>query len=106
MENLKKLRNNQNLTQQDLSVQLNISQQVYSRYENGTREPDFETLIKIADYFNVSVDYLLGRIDENKPCTEPPLTEEEKALLLLFSQIPKDKQQLVLEMIKVALSGK
>lgn len=106
MENLKKLRNNHNLTQQDLSLQLNISQQVYSRYEKGSREPDFETLIKIADYFNVSLDYLLGRIDENKPSAEPPLSDEEKALLLLFSQIPKDKQQLVLEMIKVALSGK
>lgn len=51
------------ISQTKLSMDLNISQNAISRYENGLREPDFSTLILIADYFNVSIDFLLGRTD-------------------------------------------
>ena len=44
-------------------MELNLNQNSISRYENGEREADYSTLIAIADYFNVSVDYLLGRTD-------------------------------------------
>ena len=44
-------------------MDLNISQNTVSRYENGIREADYDMLITLADYFNVSVDYLLGRTD-------------------------------------------
>ena len=44
-------------------MELNLKQNSISRYENGEREADYSTLIAIADYFNVSVDYLLGRTD-------------------------------------------
>ncbi len=44
-----------------LSIDLNMSQNTISRYETGEREADYKTLILFADYFNVSVDYLLGR---------------------------------------------
>jgi len=45
-------------------MELNMNQNSISRYENGEREADYGTLIAIADYFNVSVDYLLGRTDD------------------------------------------
>ena len=46
-----------------LAMELNMGQNTISRYENELREADYETLIKFADYFNVSVDYLLGRTE-------------------------------------------
>lgn len=49
------------ITQRQLANYLQIAQPSYIRYENGSSEPSLETLVKIADYFDVSVDYLLGR---------------------------------------------
>ena len=51
------------LTQRQLADYLQIAQPSYIRYENGSAEPSFENLVKIADYFDVSVDYLLGRTE-------------------------------------------
>ena len=61
---LKKLRKERNISQLKLALDLNMNQNTISRYENMEREADYETLIKIADYFNVSLDYLLGRSDK------------------------------------------
>ncbi len=61
---LKKLRKERNLSQLKLSLDLNMNQNTISRYENMEREADYETLIKLADYFGVTIDYLLGRSDE------------------------------------------
>ena len=60
---LKKLRKEREISQLKLSIDLNMNQNTISRYENLEREADYETLIKLADYFNVSLDYLLGRTD-------------------------------------------
>lgn len=60
---LKELRKARHITQQRLAIELNMNQNSISRYENGEREADYETLILIADYFNVSIDYLLERTD-------------------------------------------
>lgn len=58
---LKYLREKKNITQQRLAIDLNINQNTVSRYESGKRQADYQTLIKIADYFDVSLDYLLER---------------------------------------------
>ena len=50
-----------NLTQRQVANYLKIAQPSYIRYENGTSEPSLENLVKLADYFDVSIDYLLGR---------------------------------------------
>lgn len=63
---LKFLRESKNLTQQRLAIELNMNQNTLSRYENMKRQADYNTLILIADYFNVSVDYLLERTDNPK----------------------------------------
>lgn len=63
---LKKLRKARNISQLKLAMDLNMNQNSISRYENLEREADYETLIKFADYFDVSLDYLLGRMDEEK----------------------------------------
>ncbi len=63
---LKELRERKNMTQTRLAIDLSLSQNSVSRYENGTHEADYATLIRIADYFNVSLDYLLERTDNPK----------------------------------------
>ena len=61
---LKELRKKRNISQLKLALDLNMNQNTISRYENLEREADYETLVRFADYFNVSLDYLLGRVDE------------------------------------------
>lgn len=58
---LKALRNEKKIFQKKLASDLNLSQETISLYESNKREPDYETLNRIADYFDVSIDYLLGR---------------------------------------------
>lgn len=60
-DNLKKLRKQKELSQKDLSKILGIAQTTYAGYETGKHEPDLKTLTKIADYYMVSIDYLIGR---------------------------------------------
>ena len=63
---LKELRKSRGISQLKLAIDLNMNQNSISRYENGEREADSATLILFADYFDVSVDYLLGRTDNPK----------------------------------------
>lgn len=63
---IKKLRKEKNLSQLQLALALNMNQNSISRYENGEREADYSTLIKFADFFDVSIDYLLERTDNPK----------------------------------------
>ena len=58
---LKQLRLSRNISQLKLALDLNMNQNSISRYENGEREADYETLSRFAEYFEVSLDYLLGR---------------------------------------------
>lgn len=58
---IKELRQARKITQVKLAMDLNFSQHTISRYETGEREPGIDELIRIADYFRVSVDYLIGR---------------------------------------------
>ncbi|MBR3817851.1 MAG: helix-turn-helix transcriptional regulator [Clostridia bacterium] len=60
---LKELRISRGISQLKLALDLNMNQNSISRYETGVRQADYETLIAFADYFNVSVDYLLERTD-------------------------------------------
>lgn len=70
---LKELRIQLNLPQKEICKAVNIPQNTYSQYENNKREPDYNTLLKLANYFNVSVDYLIGRTAiANKPEDFPP----------------------------------
>ena len=63
---LKELRKKKRISQLKLALDLNINQNSISRYENLEREADYATLIKFADYFGVSLDYLLGRSESER----------------------------------------
>ena len=60
---LKFLRESRGISQLKLAIDLSMNQNSISRYETGAREADYATLIKFADYFNVSIDFLLERTD-------------------------------------------
>ena len=61
LDNLKRLRINAHINQKEIANYLGITVAGYSLYERGNREPNIATLIKLADYYGVSIDYLVGR---------------------------------------------
>lgn len=63
---LKELREKRRLSQLALAMALNMNQNTISRYETGEREADYDTLIALADFFDVSIDYMLGRTNNPK----------------------------------------
>ena len=77
---LRELRLARKMSQQRLAIELSMSQNTISRYENGEREPGIDELIRIADYFNVSLDYLL---DGEKSRTLPLQKMSENRVQLL-----------------------
>lgn len=70
IERLKKLRKEGKLTQKDIATFLNISQPAYQQFESGKKKMNLETMEKLADFFNVSTDYLLGKTDFPDPDLE------------------------------------
>ena len=63
-QRIKDLREDYDLNQQDVAEMLHVSQATYSRYESGVLDIPSSSLIKLADYYKVSVDYILGRTDK------------------------------------------
>lgn len=86
--NLKKLRESKKISQSELAKKLNISQSNYSKYEKQIIEPNLETLIKLADFFEISLDHLIGHELYNKPAGEfYQLTDRQKEVMQLVKQL-------------------
>lgn len=93
-----KLRNlieERNLTQKKVANDLNIAPSTMGGYVQGSSEPDFETLKRIAEYFNVSADYLLGVKSINCNCSA------EDELLRVFRSLTNEQQRIFIEQGKV-----
>lgn len=127
---LKSLRKSRKKTQQDMADLLSIARGSYAQYEIGRRNPDYDTIQKLADFFSVSIDYLLGRTDnpatnviknnstsklaindnknsdEDRPLTKENVEElfaddpEGKELMLLMMELPPEKKKIVKELLK------
>ena len=69
-ERILSLRKERGLKQEEVADQTGIGYRSYRRYEAGEREPNASTVVILADYFNVSADYLLGLTDERRPLRE------------------------------------
>lgn len=69
-ERLKELRKKSKMTQIEFAKKFNIANGTVGNWESGNRQPDYDTINKIADYFNVTVDYLLGRESSSTPTTK------------------------------------
>lgn len=61
-ENIKKLRKTKNISQSKLAKQIDVSQQCVSEWENGNIEPGLSSLVRMADFFEISIDELVGRV--------------------------------------------
>lgn len=87
MENrIRSLRGEKQITQLRLSMELDVAQETVSAYEQGKHAPSMKTLVKLADIFDVSIDYLVGRSDIRRPELSEHLQDEE---LLLISRFRK-----------------
>lgn len=80
-ERLKKMREEKGLTQEELGKIINVSKPSISRYEAGTNEPNNETLKKLANFFDVSLDYLMGYSDIKEPANKI-LSDKETTIAL------------------------
>ncbi len=89
-ERLRALRKMQQETQEHAANGIGISRGMLSNYELGTREPDFVMLCHIADYYEVTTDYLLGRSDEMRGSVSSPENEIWNQVILLSKQSQQD----------------
>jgi transcriptional regulator with XRE-family HTH domain len=79
---LRELRLSQNYTHEQLAKLMDLGIRQVARYESGHNDPTGEVIARIADVFNVSTDYLLGRTDDPKPCNQAAdLTPQEQQIL-------------------------
>lgn len=107
---LKSLRENKKLRQSDLATILDISQQAYQRYENGTSEPNGDGLSKLADFYGVTTDYLLGR-EQGEPSAVEKLAGEfnmtalEREILEGYVKLPKEMRGDLMEFLHKAVSN-
>ena len=92
---IKDIRIRKGLTQSEVASALGVSSVVYSRYENGKRQPSIDTLIQMADIFGVTVDYLLGRQD----IEDSTLSEYELHLLIASRNADERAKQDALNML-------
>lgn len=117
---LKKLRTDRKLSQRELAEKFNISQSAIAYYESGKKEPNHEMLQKLADFFGVSLDYLLARSDnsvidsvenlaasdDDRPATKEDIERllkhnpELKEMALLFLESPPGIKQAVKNILK------
>ena len=91
MDNLKALRESKKITQSQLGEHIGAKKSAISLWESGKRQPDQETLVRLANFFGVTVDYLLGRNDPPPPAQEKapaddPLTEQIMAKARLMNE--------------------
>lgn len=117
---LKALRMNSKKSQTEVCNSLNIEQSTLANYENDKRIPKIDILIKIANYYNVSVDYLLGRTENQNISTDYQLKteqinhisneqviksmcEKEEKLIVAFRQLDDDNQDIIIGEIKKIL---
>ena len=103
VKNLKKLRKDNKVSQQKLADEIGVSQQSINKYENHNIEPDIDTLIKISNFFNTSVDYLIGNTEINlviENVYEYDLNDEEKNLIENYRKLLPEQKNAIYLVIK------
>lgn len=96
--NLKRLRDEASISQRTLAEAIGVSQQSVNKYENHNIEPDIETMIRIADYFDTSVDYLIGHTDKRNihmAPSESGLDAEEVKLVKQYRSLTKRQKDAI-----------
>ncbi|MBQ9038935.1 MAG: helix-turn-helix transcriptional regulator [Clostridia bacterium] len=94
MENIRVLRKQSGLTMKQLGIELGMAESTVSLYETGKRSPDIQSLIRIADFFDVSLDYLCGRESDN---SERTISPQQSKLLSLFDDLNEEGQEKLID---------
>lgn len=89
IERLRALREKMGISQAELARRMGIVRPTYSNYEAGNREPDVDTIKRLSDFFDVSIDYLLGNEEKAKSAVNNPR----------YARLPKDKKKIIDDMI-------
>ncbi len=99
-DRLRELLSERNISQRDFATAIGVAASTAGNYVNGVRKPDYETLRKVAQYFHVSTDFLLG-------CKYDIATDDEQnELLLIFNSLNQKQRQFFLEQGKLLLKNK
>lgn len=96
MKRIAELRKEKHLNQTGLGLKLNVSQKMISAYESGAHQPSIETLIRMSEIFNVSVDYMIENSDirmKAERLVKDGVTANEAELLELFNELDEKRQQ-------------
>ena len=102
LENLRTLRESAAISQKQLAEAIGVSQQSINKYENHNIEPDIGTLIRIADYFDTSVDYLIGHTSVRRKVenvTAYELNAEESILVGRYRKLTKKQRSCVITIV-------
>ncbi|MBB6283781.1 helix-turn-helix domain-containing protein [Geobacillus subterraneus] len=106
---LRFLRKKMNMTQKDLADKFSLGESTIGMYERDEREPSFEFVRQLADFFNVTTDYLLGRTDHPNPSEQDDIPEELKDpdLGLFFKELaeaPEERREQLLKIWEILKS--
>lgn len=105
--NLKELRKAKGLSQEQAAKALNITLRAYQNYEYGQREPNIEMINKLADFYGVTTDYLLGREAEPNPLAMLNVKVDDDKFVEIYKDLPDYAKQIFIDtMIKLAESAK
>ena len=102
------LRKKQNLSQFDLGEKIGLTNKAISQYETGRTEPDLNTLCKLADLFDVSIDYLVCRTDDTVKTVKEheAISEEDKRLLDIFHKCsPEVREYIIYKVVTISYEG-
>ena len=109
LKNLKALREEYGISQQRLAEAIFVTQPSINKYENHNTEPELEILKRLADYFDTTIDYLVGYSDQRYKVdcmTQERLTPRESRLLADLRALPEEKRQCVEQAVRLFSSEK
>ena len=102
---IKELRIQRNLLQKDVAEILNCSTPVYCRYEKGEREPPFVSIQKLAEFYGVTVDYLMGADTVEAPAQPTPPQQKQDPILAALAKLNPENRALVEQMARKLLES-
>jgi transcriptional regulator with XRE-family HTH domain len=97
-ERLRELRLRRRISQEEVARHIGITRSAYSHYEINNRQPVYETLIKLAAYFDVSLDYIIGGA-QSKSKGEQSITPDNREILSLFQHMSQEQRERSINLI-------
>lgn len=97
---IRQLRKAKGITMKQLGVIVGVAESTISQYENGKRQPDFATLLKLSNYFSVTIGYILGAEEKNAPVA-PKYDEDTEKLIAAILELPPEKKKALADLMGI-----